>query len=252
MVSVPAPPSRVSAPPVVLKSVNVETVNVSLPAPPDALSMPAPGLMASAPAPPVITSLPAPPVSVSAPPLPVRVSAAAPPTRESPKPPPRAVIASVAALLEASTESLSPPVSVVGCISRSEPSIVKAVPVKPELIVTVAVIIIPLPPPSSVAVSAILTVSIFVTLTSRVAVVLSPAASRVLSSSISTIIWSVPAPPLIVSNTVKFSVAKNLNVSSPVPPNTERLPAALAVTFNDVDSESPVAVEALIVDEAPG
>ena len=68
----------------------------------------------------------------------------------------------------------------------------------------------------------------------------------------STIIWSVPVPPLMVSRTVSDSVAKNVNVSSPVPPKTERLPAALAVTFSEVDNESPVAVEALMVDVAPG
>ena len=43
-----------------------------------------------------------------------------------------------------------------------------------------------------------------------------------------------------------------MNVSSPVPPSKLKLPAALAAILSDVDNESPVAVEALIVDVAPG
>ena len=65
-------------------------------------------------------------------------------------------------------------------------------------------------------------------------------------------IWSSPVPPLTVSRTVKLSVAKNVKVSSPEPPNRDKLPAAFAETLRAVVSESPVAVEALIVELAPG
>jgi hypothetical protein len=95
------------------------------------------------------------------------------------------------------------------------------------------------------------TFSMFVKPTSRTAVVSTPVVP-VAPSTRSMIIVSVPAPPFKLSKAVKFSVWKNLNVSSPEPPRTLKLPAAFAEIFNDVDSESPVAVEALIVDVAPG
>ena len=72
------------------------------------------------------------------------------------------------------------------------------------------------------------------------------------ASTISSVIVSVPAPPLIVSNAVRVSVAKKVKLSSPVPPSSDKLPAALADIVKAVDSESPVAVDALIVEAAPG
>ena len=206
-VSLPSPPSTGSEPPDVLKSVNVLTTIESLPAPAEILSIPALPVSWSAPAPPEMMSLPAPPVIVSAPPLPVKLSGAAPPLMLSPKAPPRTVTTSVTRLFVASTVSLSPPVNVVGCISRSVPSIVSAVPVNPALTVIVAVITVPEPPPSSRATSRILTVSTFVICASKTAVVLTPTPACGVASTISTIIWSSPAPPLTLSRAVNVSVA---------------------------------------------
>ena len=90
--------------------------------------------MLSIPVPPSMVSLAAPPISVSLPPLPVNESVPEPPVRLSPNPPPIAVNL-VSSLFV--TVSNSPFVSVVTLASRDEPSTVRAVPKKPEAIVTV-------------------------------------------------------------------------------------------------------------------
>jgi hypothetical protein len=114
IVSLPAPPSTVSAPPDSLKSEKSVIEIVSFPSPAEILSIPASPSRVSAPAPPTIMSAPPPPLIVSAPAPPVRLSIPKPAIILSLKAPPVTVMASVAALLLASTESLSPLVRVVG------------------------------------------------------------------------------------------------------------------------------------------
>ena len=97
-VSVPAPPSTVSVPPDTSKSVSVETVIVSLPAPASMLSRPAPALIISLPPPAEITSSPPLEVIVSIPSPVVKVSLPAPDVIISAPAPEVRVIAAVSAV----------------------------------------------------------------------------------------------------------------------------------------------------------
>ena len=106
-VSVPAPPSTVSVPPVVWKSEYVVTLMISFPAPPSILSKPAPPSRVSTPTPHVIVSAPPPPVTLSLEPAPEILSAPAPPVRTSRPSPPKIVAVSVAAFAERSTVKTS-------------------------------------------------------------------------------------------------------------------------------------------------
>ncbi len=106
-VSVPAPPSTVSVPPVVWKSALVVTLIRSLPAPASILSNPPLPSNVSTPTPPVIVSPPAPPVTLSLDPAPEMLSAPAPPVRTSSPSPPIIVTGSVAALFETSIVATS-------------------------------------------------------------------------------------------------------------------------------------------------
>ena len=106
-VSVPAPPSTVSVPPVVWKSVYVVMLIISLPAPASILSRPAPPLSVSTPTPPVSVSAPPPPDTLSLEPAPEILSAPAPPVNTSRPSPPIIVTGSVAALAETSIVAIS-------------------------------------------------------------------------------------------------------------------------------------------------